>query len=64
MDKTNTQSGVCYIMNTESKRAIPVRQSGIYKLLQLARSQEKNCALEITGTASGDDLALYMQGTA
>lgn len=51
-------------MNTESKRATPVRQSGIYKLLQLARSQEKNCALEIPGTASGDDLALHMQGTA
>lgn len=39
-------------------------QSGIHKVLQLARSQEKICALDITGTASADDLALHMQGTA
>lgn len=63
MDK-NTSSGVCYIMNTESKRATPVKQSGVHKVLQLARSQEKNCALEITGTASGDDMALHTQGIA
>ena len=51
-------------MNTEIKRATPVTQSGFYKFLQLARSQEKNGALDITGTASADDLALHMQGTA
>lgn len=39
-------------------------QSGFHKVLQLARSQEKSCALDITGTTSADDLALHMQGTA
>lgn len=59
-----TSSGVSYIMNTESKRATPVTQSAFYKVLQLARSQEKNGALDITGTASADDVALHMQAAA
>lgn len=51
-------------MNTESKRATPVRQSGFYKVLQLARTWEKNGAIDVTGTTSADDLALRMQGVA
>lgn len=39
-------------------------QSAFYKVLQLARSQEKNGALDVTGTASADDLALHMQAVA
>lgn len=49
-------------MNTENERARPLRQSGFYEVLQLARSQEKNAALDITGTASADVLARHMQG--
>lgn len=34
------------------------------EVLQLAKSQEKNGALDFTQTASANDLELHMQGTA
>lgn len=51
-------------MYTEGKRATPVTQSDFYKVLQPPRSQEKNGVLDVSETASADDLALHMQDVA